>query len=67
MFSALAANYGTLQSKLDIFVALAPVAEMGNITESFIESLAQNWKLISAIIPLTGIYELGDPATTPSM
>jgi hypothetical protein len=67
MFSALAANYGTLQSKLDIFVALAPVAEMGNITESFIESLAQNWKLISSIIPLTGIYELGDPATTPSM
>tara|TARA_B110000285_G_C15068302_1_gene586435 strand:- start:511 stop:798 length:288 start_codon:yes stop_codon:yes gene_type:complete len=67
MFSALAANYGTLQSKLDIFVALAPVAEMGNITESFIESLAQNWKLISSIIPLTGIYELGDPETTPSM
>ena len=67
MFAALAANYGEIQSKLDIFVALAPVAEMGNITYSLIESMAQNWKLISAILPLTGIYELGDPDTTPSM
>jgi hypothetical protein len=40
MFAALANNYGSIQSKLDIFVALAPVAEMGNITDSFIESLA---------------------------
>jgi hypothetical protein len=67
MFAALAANYGTLRSKLDIFVALAPVAEMGNITDSFYASVAQNWKLISSILPLTGIYELGDPETTPSM
>jgi len=67
MFAALAANYGDLQSKLDIFVALAPVALMGNVSESFVESCAQNWKLISNILPLTGIYELGDPATTPSM
>lgn len=40
---------------------------MGNITESFLESVAQNWKLVTAILPLTGIYELGDPETTPSM
>ena len=40
MFSALAYNYGNLQSKLDFFGALAPVAEMGNITEGFIESVA---------------------------
>jgi len=40
MFAALAANYGSLQSKLDIFVALAPVALMGNVTESFVDSMA---------------------------
>jgi hypothetical protein len=67
MFANLADPTISVASKLDIFAALAPVAEMGNITESFIESVAQNWKLITYILPLTGIYELGDPDTTPSM
>lgn len=67
MFANLADPTISVASKLDIFAALAPVAEMGNITESFIESVADNWKLITYILPLTGIYELGDPDSTPSM
>lgn len=67
MFSALAENSGSLRSKLDIYMALAPVAEMANITESMINSVAQNWKLMGTALGLTGCYELGDPSTTPSM
>ena len=67
IFANLADSSFSVASKLDFVGALAPVAEMGNITESFIESVAQNWKLITYILPLTGIYELGDPDTTPSM
>ena len=67
IFANLADSSFSVASKLDFVGALAPVAEMANITESFIDSVAQNWKLITYILPLTGIYELGDPDTTPSM
>jgi len=67
MFAALAANYGSLQSKVKLFLALAPVAEMANTTESFLDSVANQWRLLMSIQPLTGVWELGDPATTPSM
>ena len=46
MLSALSEGTDNLASKINIFVALAPVAIMNNTTEAFLDNLANQWKLI---------------------
>ena len=39
-FSALAYNFGNISSKINLYVALAPVVQMNNIQDSFFLSLS---------------------------
>jgi hypothetical protein len=42
MFSALASNHGDLNSKINIFVALAPVVRLDNVAESYLKLIAND-------------------------
>ena len=67
MFSALTNNHGDLNNKLNSFLALAPVAYMGNITDSFISDMANQWKSLMPVAKLFGIYGLNDPDTDKNL
>lgn len=40
MFAALAEGYGDLSEKVNIFIAMAPIAYMGNIPDEFFKTFS---------------------------
>ena len=58
MFSALAENQGDIKNKLNLYVALAPVAVLDNISNPFFVELAGKVDTISWWIDFFNIDEL---------
>ena len=67
MFSALAYNHGDLQDKLNLYIALAPIAEMNNLTNSLLKTSASLWKLMLSSLKSYNLYEVGEPAEDHDM
>ena len=67
MFSALSFNHGHLQDKLNLFIALAPVIEMNNASNSLYKLAAGLWKVLLNALNNYKVYEVGDPAENPQM
>jgi len=57
MFTALANNFGNINQKLNLFVALAPVVYLGNVEVPYIEYLSFGYKLVKKTLDSYGIYE----------
>jgi hypothetical protein len=54
----LANNFGNLSSKINLYVALAPVVQMNNIQDSFFLSLSKSVGMIQWWLNFFGIYEM---------
>ena len=67
MLTALAYNYGNLQYKVELFIALAPVAIMGNVTDATFYWAAKAWWLILGVLSYYNLYEIGKSSQTPNM
>ena len=67
MFSALAYNHGDLQDKLNLYIALAPIAEMNHMTNSLMTTGASLWKLMLGSLKNYGLYEVGEPTEDREM
>jgi lysosomal acid lipase/cholesteryl ester hydrolase len=58
MFTALAENFGNLREKINAFVALAPVINLGHSTAPFIRDIAKHRKASISKFMSMGYYEL---------
>jgi hypothetical protein len=67
MYSALAENHGNLQSKLNLFVALAPIVNLHNTTNSLFMSLSAHWSGLETTAHLIRLYELRSPGQDRAM
>jgi hypothetical protein len=67
MFSALSANHGDLQDKLNLFIALAPIINVANSPNSVMQNAASQWHLLESSVSLFRIYELKDSKTDANM
>ena len=61
MFSALAYNHGSIQDKVNIFLATAPVANLKNSPNSMIHQAAGQWKLLESTLKTFRAYEIRNP------
>ena len=61
MFSALAENHGSLRSKLNIFVSMAPIVRLKETQDDFLKSLADDIDSITWWMHLLGVDELFGP------
>lgn len=59
MFTALSYNFGDLQDRLNLFIALAPVARLDHTTDSFLELLRQNVTSLNRSLWWFGINWVG--------
>ena len=61
MFAALSENFGDLQSKLNYFAALAPIVNLKNSPNAFLQFFSDQWWFIKPQAEFLGIYEFRDP------
>ena len=61
MFTALAENYGDLRSKINLFVALAPVVRIDNAYNDMDTSLAESIDRAQYWLASLGIDEIFGP------
>lgn len=62
MFSALAYNHGDLKSKLNLFVALAPIINLANSPNGLIQTAANYWRILEPQARFFNAYEIRSPA-----
>ena len=62
MFSALAMNHGDLQAKVNIFIALAPVANLKHTPNEMLKTAASQWRSLEPAIRHFNAYEIRNPA-----
>ena len=67
MFSALAENSGGLDGKLSQFIALAPVVEMGHVTNTMLAAASKVWHQLASTASALGQYEIRNPATDKAL
>lgn len=60
MFSTLSEG-SDLNSKLDIFVALAPIVNLANTKEDFLVKISKQWHLAQSTLRNLKLYEIRDP------
>ena len=58
MFTALAENFGNINEKLNLYIALAPVAYLGNVQLEWCKYLGHVYKLGKRTLDAAGIYEV---------
>lgn len=58
MYSALAENYGGLRDKLNLFVALAPIVNLHDTTNSMLLSASAHWQGLLSTSHHLGVYAL---------
>ena len=67
MFSALAYNHGDLQDKINLYIALAPIAEMNHMTDTLMTTSASFWQLLLSTLKSYSLFELGEPTEDSDM
>jgi len=68
MFSALAFNHGDLNSKLDLFIACAPIINLRNSPNTMMQEAAAIWKPLEGTMEKFGFYAVGsNPSQQKSM
>ena len=63
MFAALVRNHGNLREKLNLFVALAPVTRISNISEGMMRSLADNIGTLQWVLEFLNVDTILGPGT----
>lgn len=61
MFTALSYNFGELQDKLNLFVALAPIINLANSPNSMMQTAANYWRLLEGQLHFFNAYEIQSP------
>ena len=57
MFTALAENFGDVQNKINLFVALAPITHLFGSHNEFFNALSKSIPLARQVLHFLGIYE----------
>lgn len=57
MFTALAENFGDVQNKVNLFVALAPITHLFGSHNEFFNALSKSIPLARQVLHFLGIYE----------
>jgi hypothetical protein len=58
MFSALAKNHGDLRNKIDLFVALAPVTNLGATNNVFLKAMANVESISRSTLNSLGVADI---------
>jgi hypothetical protein len=58
MFTALTENFGNMRSKINSFVALAPVMNLGHSTYGVLPSVASNIETVAKTVSKMGFYRV---------
>jgi hypothetical protein len=61
MFTALAENFGDLDQKLNLFIALAPVTKLDDASNKLYHTLATTYPYVISIFDSLKIYEIDGP------
>lgn len=62
MFTALAENFGNLEDKLNLFVALAPVTRLDGVSNEFFHTLGNIFPYLKKVLDEMHIYEFNGPS-----
>jgi len=58
MFAALAENFGDVENKINLFVALAPIANFERCSNQALLDNADEWELRNYQLTSLGIFEI---------
>jgi len=63
MFTALAENFGNIREKVNLFIALCPITNLGYSTAGIMKQASSDfgYNLIAGILSSFGIHELRGP------
>ena len=67
MYSALSENTDNLQSKLNLFIALAPIVNLKSTTNSLFRSASAHWSALETTAHIIRLYELRSPGQDHAM
>lgn len=58
MFTALAEDFGQLKDKINLFVALAPITNLGGSNDKFFHTLAVSLPMVKGMLKMIGMNEM---------
>ena len=67
MYSALSENTNNLQSKLNLFIALAPIVNLKSTTRSLFRAASKHWHELENTADFIRLYELRSPGQDRAM
>ena len=67
MYAALAENYGDIQSKLNLFLAFAPIVNLSGTTNNLLHAASKHYKGLAKAASFLRLWEIRSPKTDGAM